>query len=432
MSIKHWICNSIFVLAIAPFVSSAQADSINQENALEEISAIPAVKEAGAIVEICFSNADFKTDLTGGFSTAIDRIRSVDPGAYVDRTTEVCIAPSLVLNSKAELETVLTFFKNNRELTVSIVSFEDPRRAPRGKVSIDADVRDASVHPTGQAITGTVTAGANNVASSIRVTESIQSQEVSAVAQKYQDLPTKKKIILALRGAAAGVGGGFISNGIRPGLEYLTNIEKPGKFVSLPTAALIGAAVDYLQRANGEVDEEKILRNDAAAVFITNLFKFKDQYTYQLGIVMTLTTLPATDRQLQKLSDSMSKKLDLVAPIAMIAIFGYLGSKEKGAGSFKANFYHDVLMAPTYAVYANGLASKYGNPNFGFWAGFSMLLADEANDSRKNSGGKCSWRDMAWGTAGALVGALASDYMPKNVFISFYGKALFASYNKTY
>lgn len=243
-------------------------------------------------------------------------------------------------------------------------------------------------------------------------------------------LSRSSKVILTLRAAAAGVVGSVMSRVARPALDYMSDHRGRDGFVSLPAAMLIGAVVDHLQRANGATDEAKILRMDAAAVFVADLFRYRDQNAKELGIVMLLTSLPVVDNALANTAAKMPKAIDWKVPAALIATYAILGRNEKSASMKKENFDKGVGFL-TYSVYGYAFATRYENPRLGAYVSAGLALADELNDARKGSGGRLSGRDAAAATAGAFFGGWVSTYLPPGMFLNLYGRSISVSYFKT-
>ena len=352
---------------------SKSADVIGQ------VLQIPEVKRDQIDVQFCFSNEDFKADFTGQVGSYISRLKDGYPDAIDDRSDEVCVNPAKVMGPSEELAFLANKF-NATKPEVTLTVLQNKNNAP---------------------------------------------------TNPYDQASPKQKLSFALRGAAAGVVGSLLSKASRPIFKYASNQKNPGSGVNIPTAMLIGAVVDYLQRVNGETNEEKISRNNAAAVYVADLFRFKDQNTYQLGLVMTLTSVPYFDHRIAQLAEGVSKEIDFKWAAAILVPLAILGHREK-VGTRRHEFYDKGIEFGTYAVYGSGCAIKYQNPNFGALCGTLLVFADELNDSLKGSGGTMSARDAFWGVAGAYFGAWLSTQIPKGLFFQLYGKAIFASYSKQF
>lgn len=356
-------------------------------NVIGQVLEIPEVKQAQVDVQFCFSKDDFKADLTGEFSSNISRLKDAYPGAIDDRSEEMCINPLKVSGPSEELKYLANKFNTTKpDVTLTVFQKKNDKVIPSNdqasfKQKLTFDLRGVNEN--------------------------------------------------ALRGAAAGVVGSLLSKASRPIFKYSSNQKEPGRGVNIPTALLIGAVVDYLQRSNGETNEDKIDRNNAAAVYIADLFRFKDQNTYQLGLVMTLTSVPYFDHRIAKFAAGIPKEIDFRWAAAMLVPLAILGHREK-VGNRKHEIYDKGIEFGTYAVYGSGLSHKYQNPNFGALAGSMLVFADEMNDSLKGSGGNMSARDAFWGVAGAYFAAWLTTQIPKGFFFQLYGKAIFASYSKQF
>jgi hypothetical protein len=376
---KHFIFIPVLLnFLTTPLMAQSESDAPSQNNVIQMINEIPEVQRTQTEVQFCFSNEAFKADFSGEFSFNISKLKDQYIEAIDDRADEVCVSPSKIKGPSEELTYLTKKFSTNSEVTLTAV---------QGKST-------PALNP-------------------------------------YEQLSKKRKVVLALRGATAGAVGALLSKASTPLFKYASNQKNPGENVNLSTALLIGTVVDYLQRANGETNEEKIFRNDAAAVFVTNLFRFKDQNTYQLGLVMTLTSIPIFDNQIAKIAARVPKEIDFKWAAAMLVPLAYLGSKEK-KHALKHEMYDKGIEFATYAVYGSGLSLKYDNPNFGALGGSFLVLADEFNDSLKGSGGNMSARDAFWGVAGSYFGAWMTTKVSKGFVVQLYGKAIFASFQKEF
>lgn len=318
---------------------------------------------------LCLSNQDFKEDVTFALSRAVEQIRSNYPEAYNDKGNEVCINKSMLPSDSADLSQIETVLNNKKDLSLEILK-----------------------------------------------------------KQNQPSVDKKSKVMLTLRGAAAGMVGALVGKALKPALDQFSHKGDDRSSLSLVEGAVIGSLVDIVQRSLGETNENKIIATDAGAALVASMIKTKDPNVVGLALVLTLSQVPAVQNSVHELSKKLPAKLDWKIPVAMMGAF-YLLSKNKSQEQWITSNHAPAVVSFGAAAY--GIAAAEKNETTGFVIATALSVLDEVCDHvSKKCQGRFSTMDLFANTAGAYLGAKLSSYLPPGAIVQFYKKGIALSYHK--
>lgn len=371
---------SPITIILSLFFGSVYSYADNTEEAsspVEVIQSLPQVTLNQAHVVLCFSREEIRKGDVRVFQNLED-IRTLDPGAIDENDEETCVNTAVVKNAVEQLAFLKSSMENRHSLTLEVYK---PTMVEGGPEKL---------------------------------------------AGPYKDLKFKDKVRLTFRGAIAGAVGAAAFHLARSGFDRLSNKGSQSS-ISLAKGALIGGIIDVLQRVTGSTDEPKILANDAAAAFVGGMIGTNDPNVAGAGVIFTLLNTSVVERELDKWSDKLPKKLAWQIPIGFAVAIAVLHKTNKNEKFISGNHMPGMV---GYGVLGGYLSAKTGNENVATIVATGIALADEMCDmTKKICKGRGSAMDLLTASLGGMLGVkLSSALLPPGLFMSAYRKGLAMTY----